>query len=66
MLTRKKYSYTTGTLGSALSTQTFTCGKDGWGDVLTAINGTTVTSDIVGNILSDGASNYTWFDEFME
>ena len=60
MLTRKKYSYTTGTLGSVLSTQTFTYGKDGWGDVLTKINSTTVTSDASGNILSDGTNTYTW------
>ena len=60
MLTRKKYSYTTGTLGSVLSTQTFTYGKDGWGDVLTKINSTTVTSDASGNLLSDGTNTYTW------
>ena len=60
MLTRSKYSYTTGTLGTALSTQTFTYGKNGWGDVLVSINGTAVTSDASGNILSDGTHTYTW------
>ena len=60
MLTRKKYSYTTGTLGSVLSTQTFTYGNTTWGDLLTGINGTAVTSDAIGNILSDGTSTYTW------
>jgi len=60
MLSRKKYSYTTGTLGSVLSTQTFTYGKDGWGDVLTKINSTTVTSDASGNMLRDGTNTYTW------
>ena len=39
---------------------TFTYGSEGWGDVLTGINGTAVTSDTIGNILSDGTSTYTW------
>ena len=60
MLTRKKYSYTTGTLGSVLSTQTLTYGNATWGDVLTAINGTAVTSDAIGNVLNDGTWTYTW------
>ncbi len=60
MLSRKKYSYSTGTLGSVLSTQTFTYGDNGWGDVLTKINNTNVTSDELGNILSDGTNTYTW------
>ena len=60
ILTKKKYSYTTGTLGSVLSTQSFAYGKDGWGDVLTKINSTTVTSDAIGNTLNDGTIAYTW------
>ncbi len=60
MLSRKKYSYTTGTLGAVLSTQTLTYGDSTWGDLLTGINGTTVTSDVIGNILNDGTWTYTW------
>ena len=60
MLTRKKYSYTTGTLGSVLSTQTLTYGDSTWGDLLTGINGMTVTSDAIGNVLNDGTWTYTW------
>ena len=60
MLTRKKYSYTTSTLGSVLSTQTLTYGNATWGDLLTGINGTTVTSDAIGNVLNDGTWTYTW------
>ena len=60
MLTRTKYAYTMDTLGTPLSTQTFTYGDSTWGDLLTGINGTTVTSDTIGNILSDGTSTYTW------
>ena len=60
MTSRKKYSYTTGTLGAVLLTQDFTYGKDGWGDVLTKINSANVLSDATGNILSDGTAYYTW------
>ena len=40
--------------------KTFTYGNATWGDLLTKINGTTVTSDTIGNILSNGTSTYTW------
>ena len=40
--------------------KTFTYGNATWGDLLTKINGTAVTSDAIGNILSDGTSTYTW------
>ena len=60
MTSRKKYSYTTGTLGAVLSTQTLTYGNATWGDLLTGINGTTVTSDVIGNVLNDGTWTYTW------
>ena len=63
MLSRKAYYYTIDPIPSGEITderKVFTYGDVGWGDVLTAINGTTVTSDIIGNILSDGANNYTW------
>ena len=60
MTSRKKHSYTTGSVGTPLSTQTFTYGDSTWGDLLTGINGTTVTSDVIGNILNDGTWTYTW------
>ncbi len=60
MLTRTKHAYTTGDLGPALETQTLTYSSSTWGDRLTGINGTAVTSDAVGNILSDGSGTYTW------
>ena len=63
MLSRKAYYYTIDPIPSGEITderKVFTYGDVGWGDLLTAINGTTVTSDIIGNILSDGANNYTW------
>ena len=63
MLSRTKYEYAASyenAAGFQISEQTFTYGKNGWGDVLTGINGTTVASDAIGNIINDGASTYTW------
>ena len=31
-----------------------------WGDLLTGYNGKTITSDTIGNMLSDGTWNYSW------
>ena len=31
-----------------------------WGDLLTGYNGKTITSDTIGNMLSDGTWTYTW------
>ena len=60
MTRREEYLYVNGELGRLLSTQTFTYGKNGWGDVLTGINGTTVASDAIGNITNDGTWTFTW------
>ena len=57
---RKEYAYTTGSLGSVLSTVNYTYGDSSWGDLLTGWNGKTITSDTIGNMLSDGTWNYTW------
>ncbi len=54
-----EYSYTTGALGTVLDVVLY--GYDGsWGDLLTSCGGFTVTSDAIGNILSDGRRAYTW------
>lgn len=57
---KKEYAYTTGTLGAATSTTSYTYGDSAWGDLLTAYNGKTITSDTIGNMLSDGTWSYTW------
>jgi len=57
---KKEYAYTTGTLGTATSTKSYSYGNSNWGDLLTAYNGSTVSSDAIGNILSDGTWTYTW------
>ena len=56
----KKYAYTTGELGTPISTKTYAYDDTEWGDLLTAFNGSAVTSDAIGNTLSDGTNTYTW------
>ncbi len=54
------YAFTTGTVGSAVKTDSFTYGDTNWKDKLTAFNGTTITYDEIGNPTNDGTWNYTW------
>lgn len=52
--------FTTGTVGSAVKTDSFTYGDANWKDKLTAFNGQTITYDAIGNPTNDGTWNYTW------
>lgn len=54
------YVFTTGTVGSAVKTDSFTYGDTNWKDKLTAFNGQTITYDEIGNPTNDGTWNYTW------
>ena len=60
ILSRTMYAYTTGTLGAALATVNYTYGDSQWGDLLTGYGNRTITSDAIGNTLSDGKRSYTW------
>ena len=60
ILSKKEYAYTTGTLGSAISTVNYGYGNAEWGDLLTSYNGKSFSYDTIGNLLSDGTWNYTW------
>ena len=69
MLNKKRYAYTTGTVGTVKETVTHTYGDSNWRDKLTQYSvqiGTntaityTVTSDVIGNPTSDGTWSYTW------
>ena len=60
ILSKVKYAYTTGTVGTALETIPYTYGDANWKDKLTAYNGTAITYDAIGNPLNDGAWTYTW------
>ena len=57
---KAKYTYTTGTLGTALETIPYTYGDSNWKDKLTAYNGTAITYDAIGNPLNDGSWTYEW------
>lgn len=50
MTSRKEYSYTTGTLGTAVKTDVFTYRTSGWKDQLISYNGSSISYDAVGNI----------------
>ena len=60
ILSKKEYSYTTGTVGTVVSTKSYTYGNSNWGDLLTAYNGATISSDTIGNMTSDGTWTYAW------
>ena len=60
ILSKVKYAYTTGTLGTALETIPYTYGDSNWKDKLTAYNGQTITYDAIGNPTNDGTWTYTW------
>ena len=57
---KKEYAYTTRTLGSAVSTRSYTYGNSSWGDLLTAYNGTNVSYDQIGNPNSLNGRSYVW------
>ena len=55
-----RYAYTTGSLGNALETIPYVYGDSNWKDKLTSYNGSTLTYDNIGNLLSDGMWCYEW------
>ena len=57
---RKEYAFTTGTLGTATNTKTYSYDDATWGDLLTSINGSAVTYDAIGNPLTYGGATLTW------
>ena len=57
----KEYAYTTGELGEAVDTQTWQYGDGVWSDLLTDFNGTAITYDEVGNPLTMGSRELSWF-----
>ena len=46
---KKRYAFTTGTLGTALETINYTYGNSDWGDLLTRYDGELITYDAIGN-----------------
>ena len=60
ILSKVKYAYTTGTVGTAIETIPYVYGDSNWKDKLTSYNGQTITYDAIGNPLNDGTWTYTW------
>ena len=57
---KTEYAYTTGSLGAAVRTVAYGYGDASWSDLLTNIDGQSLTTDALGNLLSDGTWAYTW------
>lgn len=54
------YAFTTGSVGAAVKTNTYSYGDSNWKDKLTAFNGNAISYDEIGNPLNDGTWSYTW------
>ena len=60
ILSKKEYAYTTGTLGAALDTKTYTYATTGWKDRLTSFNGEAIAYDALGNPTTYRGHALTW------
>ena len=60
ILSKTEYAYTTGSLGAAVRTIPYGYDDATWSDLLTSIDGQSLTADEIGNLLSDGTWTYTW------
>ena len=58
ILKKERFVYTDTT--NPLETVTYTYGDANWRDKLTAVNGSTIRYDAIGNPLNDGTWTYTW------
>lgn len=60
ILSKCKYPYSTGILGTPLETKVFSYTDTNWKDKLTSYDGRAITYDAIGNPLNDGTWTYTW------
>ena len=58
ILQKQRFAYKDTT--TPLETVTYTYGDANWRDKLTAVNGSTICYDAIGNPLNDGTWTYTW------
>ena len=58
ILKKERFAYADTT--NPLETVTYTYGDGNWRDKLTAVNGSTIRYDAIGNPLNDGTWTYTW------
>lgn len=63
---RVSYPYTTGTVGEATGTVSYTYGDSSWKDKLTAFNGEAVSYDAIGNPTTYRGATATWFGRQMQ
>ena len=64
---KKKYAFTTGTLGTVQTTYTYSYNDSSWGDLLTSYDSTTIVYDEIGNPVRIGnynAANDAWWDGY--
>ena len=57
---KKRYAFTTGTLGTVQQTYNYTYNDSTWKDLLTSYNGTNITYDTIGNPTAIGSKTLTW------
>ena len=57
---KKRYAFTTGTLGTVQQTYSYTYNDSTWKDLLTSYNGTNITYDTIGNPTAIGSKELTW------
>jgi len=60
MLSKSEYAYTTGELGTALNTVTYSYEDTIWKDKLTKYGDKTITYDEIGNIKTYDGNTFTW------
>lgn len=60
ILSKARYAYTIGELGTAAQVVPYAYGDANWKDKLTAYNGKSITYDAIGNPLTDGTWTYQW------
>ncbi len=60
LLSKVQYAYTTGTLGTPVSTISYAYTNSNWKDLLTSFNGKAITYDVIGNPLTYDGGTYGW------
>ena len=60
LLSKTEYAYTTGDLGTALTSNVYTYGNSSWKDLLTAYGDSALSYDASGNLTADGEWTYSW------
>ncbi len=63
---KKEYAYTTGELGSVLSTDSWIYGDSEWADLLTQWNNKSITYDEIGNPITYGNYTINWNGRRLE